>query len=814
MSIRIDLESRTLTAPVGELVRAGRGRDIGLAGGGLARLWLGQQGHQQLQQQRANEVPGYVAEVPVGGRIELDGWTLLLTGRADGVVVDEQDDVIEVEEIKTVHLGRDLFGPTHDRRVEGFRDQLRLYARLLSDGGPPVSAVLTLVDVLDGRTARQEVPWTQRSVDSWLRRRLHLLVAGAEQRRQHTRECAAAAADLPFPHPLVRPIQEPMIEAVEAAMVSERHLLVAAPTGVGKTAASLHPALRHALASGRRVLFLTAKTLGQEMAVRTTRGIQDEDSPWRSLQLRAKAAMCANEEMVCHEDVCPYAQDYAQKVADADLVSELLASHRHLDPDDVFAAARLRQVCPFELSLDLLGEVELVICDYNYVFDPRIGLDAVAGPGTLEDSVLVIDEAHNLVDRAREYYSPILSLGSVQRALDELEHRTTRLFADLQDVIGDLREYVLDNLDDAFLGAPAGDGTAFADLDAAPLLQARQRLDPLVIRYVQFKRDHQLWGTDDPVMALYFELTHFHRVLALGGEEFVQLASRSRDGEQLRILCLDASRFVGDVLDSSAGAVAMSATLQPFGFYNDLLGFDPDGTDTLALPSPFPRHNCLVAVVDSVDTTYRQRHRHYDAIAEMIGRSVPPGRNALALFPSYAFLSEVASRIDAPDHRVEVQRANDRWHQRQMLRLMDSGEPVLLLAVLGGVFAEGVDYPGEMLSSVYVVSPGLPQVEPERELLKRYLQQEYGDGFGYAYLIPGLRRVVQAAGRLIRSESDRGAIVLIGRRFLDPRYARLLPADWTDDGVRRLRTDDPAATLAAFFGDPGFTPSGADGRTR
>ena len=804
MSIRVDLDSRTLTAPVGELVRAGVGRDIGLAGGGLARLWLGQQGHQRVQQARLQEVPGYQPELPVGGRIELDGWTLQLSGRADGVVLDEADAALEVEEIKTVHLGRDLFGPTHDRRVDQFRDQLRLYARLLSPEGAPVTAMLTLVDVFDGRELRQEVAWSARGVDSYLRRKLHLLVGHAEQRRRHLTECAVAASELPFPHPLVRPVQEPMMEAVEDAMQSGRHLLVAAPTGVGKTAAALHPALRHALADGHRVVFLTAKTLGQEMAVKTTRAMQLEDSPWHSLQLRAKSAMCANEEMVCHEEVCPYALDYARKVADANLIPELLAAYRHLDPDDIFAAAQLRQVCPFELSLDLLGDVELVICDYNYVFDPRIGLDAVAGPGTLEDSVLVIDEAHNLVDRAREYYSPSLSLGLVQDALDLLAPRTTQLFGDLQDVIGDVREYLLDSLEDAFLGAPDGEGTAYADLDAAPLLRARQQLDPLVIRYVQFKQDQQLWGSDDAVMALYFHLTHFHRVLALGGEEFVQLASRSRDADRLHILCLDASRFVGDVLDGSAGAVAMSATLEPFEFYNDLLGFDPDGTDALSLPSPFPRDNCLVAVADGVDTTYRQRRRHYDAIARLIGESAPQGRNALALFPSYAFLSEIASRIDAPDHRIEVQRANDRWHQREMLRLMGrgAGEPVLLLAVLGGVYAEGVDYPGEMLSTVYVVSPGLPQVEPERELLKGYLQRAYGDGFGYAYLIPGLRRVVQAAGRLIRSETDRGAIVLIGRRFLDRRYASLLPADWVGDDVRQLRTGDPAAALSEFFGEP------------
>ena len=806
MAIRVDLDRRVLCAPIGELVRVGSGRQIGLAGGGLARLSMGVQEHQRIQAQRVEEVPGYQPEQPVGGRLELDDWTLELTGRADGVVLDVDDRAVEVEEIKTVHLGRDLFGAVAPERKEQHRHQIQLYARLLSGDGPPIPAFLTLVDVIDGRVLRQEVAWSRRSVDAWLRRKVHLLAGQAIARREHEQACAAAAHDLPFPHDEVRPVQQPMIEAVRDALAGDRHLLVAAPTGVGKTAAALHPAVREALSRGRRAIFLTAKTLQQELAVRTIQGMQTETSPWRSQQLRAKGAMCANDEMVCHEEVCPYAESYAAKIAETELVDQLLESGAHLDPDTVFDAGRLRLVCPFELQLDLLEHADVVVCDYNYVFDPRIGMDAVAGPGTLERSLLVVDEAHNLVDRAREYYSPTLSLDRVEAALDQLATRTTRLFTQIREVFEDLREYVLNTLDDAFYGAPGEEGTAIGEFGAEPLERVRRELDPLLVYYVQFKREHRIWNNDDPVMALYFELSWFHRVLALGagtsGGDFVHLAMRLRDGDRLRILCLDAARFIGQVLEGSAGVVAMSATLEPFAFYRDLLGFDPAGTDTLSLPSPFPAGNRLVLVDDSVDTTFRQRQRHFGRIARIIGECAPRGRNALALFPSYRFLDEVAYRLDAPHHRVEIQRANDHLQHRQVLEDLAQGEPTLLLAVLGGVFAEGVDYPGEMLSAVFVVSPGLPQLEPERELIKRHLQEAYGDGFGYAYLIPGLRRVVQAAGRLIRGEEDRGAIVLLGRRFLQPRYAALLPEDWTEGDVRRLRTRDPRAAIESFFVNP------------
>jgi DNA excision repair protein ERCC-2 len=245
----------------------------------------------------------------------------------------------------------------------------------------------------------------------------------------------------------------------------------------------------------------------------------------------------------------------------------------------------------------------------------------------------------------------------------------------------------------------------------------------------------------------------------------------------------------------------MSATLEPFKFYRDVLGFDPDRTDSVSLPSPFPPENRLIVAVDEVDTTYRARHRWYGRIAELVAEMAPADRNALVLFPSYAFLQEVASRLEVPGHRIEVQRGDDsdRLRREMLERLRSNHEPVLLLAVLGGVFAEGVDYPGEMLSEVIVVSPALPQVGPERELLKEYFDDRYERGFEYAYLIPGMTRVIQAAGRLIRSAEDRGVIALFCRRFLTEPYFSLLPADWTGGDPSSLRREDPAADIRAFF---------------
>ncbi|MCU0303518.1 MAG: hypothetical protein MUC56_05635 [Thermoanaerobaculales bacterium] len=799
MTLTIDLERRLVTAGVGELLGEETGRAIGLSGTGLSRLWIGAELHRRVQEDLQTADPGFRAEVPVESELAIDGWTLRLVGRADGVVFDPDGRALRVDEIKTLHFAVDLHQLYVEERLDRFRRQASLYALMLAGEGPPPALRLILVDIVTTEELVEEVEWSADEVRGWLRRQLHRLVAREQRRLARLAELRAAADLVPFPHPEMRPAQAGIVERVSDAIGANRHLLLRAPTGSGKTAAVLHPALRSALAQGHRLFFLTAKTLQQRIAVDTVRAMQD--GLFRSLQLRAKGKMCANTEMICHEEYCPYAKDYGLKLVRSQLVESLLGDSDHQDPDELFDAARNHEVCPFEVSLDLLPHVDLVVCDYNYVFDPVIGLGAVLNEGALRNAVLVIDEAHNLVDRSREYYSPALASEQVDRALEYLGSRSNAVFDTLAALVRELGGLVVATVDGAFDDDRPGEAQTRFDERATSDL--RIAFDGAMLSYFLYKREHELWIADDPVLDLFFALTHFHRVLSLGGEEFVHLARRDDlGGRTLRIYCLDASRFVGEILEESAGVVAMSATLEPFDFYRELLGFDPHRTDSCYIRSPFPSENRLVQVIDDVDTTWRRRSAHYDRIASWIGRLAHPHANVLALFPSYAFLEAIHDRLPATGHTVLAQRpSSSDADQRTVIEALGNGRPHIVLAVLGGVFAEGVDYPGRMLSQVVVVSPGLPQFNLERELLKAYYQETYGHGFGYAYLIPGMTRVVQAAGRLIRSDTDRGVITLVGRRFLDPRYARLLPEEWLDDeDPQSLVHPDPAAAVREFFG--------------
>ncbi|MGC8915789.1 MAG: ATP-dependent DNA helicase [Thermoanaerobaculum sp.] len=798
MAVQVDLEQRKVSASVHDLLPEAAGS--GWPGEGWVRLSVGSELHRVVQSRLAQVNPHFAPEVPVNAEVSVDGWTLTVSGRCDGVFSPPREMPV-VEEIKTLHFKSELYRPDADLLRHRFRWQVRLYAYFLFPQGD-AKARLRLVDLGGEEEQLEEVRWSPGQVEAYLRTRLAVFVERARTREQLLARMRATAARLAFPFPEIRPVQREAMEAVEEALASGRHLLLSAPTGVGKTAAALFPALRRALLTGKRLVFCTAKTLQQKLAVETLAAMND--GSFRTIQIRAKAKMCANREVICHQEFCEYLQDLPGKLAASQLVRRLL-EWRHVDPVTVFSLARSEGICPFLAQLETLPETVAVVCDYNYVFDPGIALFGRPESGVLAETVLVVDEAHNLVDRAREYFSPRLSRPNVAKALGITSNFRSKVCRELT--------RALEALDDALETTVAAamtnrEGVAPADPPLEALRHARLELEALMVPYFSFKRQQELWLAQDPVVETLLSVARFLELAEAGRPELVSLAERrpAAQGpeESLRLVCLDPAPFLAPVLEACHSCIAMSATLEPFEFYRDLLGFDPDRTDTLALPSPFPPENRLVAVVDSVDTSYRHRHRAFGPIAELIPELLPPGRNALVLFPSYRFLQEVATRLSVTTHEVLVQQSSDSdlMREEMLLALKANRKPVLLLGVLGGAFAEGVDYPGEMLSQVIVVSPALPQVSPERELLKAYFDERMGKGFAYAYLIPGMTRVVQAAGRLIRSAQDRGVIVLVCRRFLQEPYASLLPREWTDGDPRTLVHPNLPQAVQAFFHSP------------
>lgn len=836
MPPRFDGETLTLELAVADLLESSLMRSLGFANrGGYERLWLGQAIHSRYQEKQLADDVTYRREVVVRTTFEQRGWQVSVQGRIDGLR-SEPDGTLVVEEIKSVRRGGSL--PPAVREI--YQRQALLYAWMLARtaaSGAAVRAELVLIAIGSDEVEREELPVHLAAMEAAVRRRVNVLLRAYEAEARRRQERRRAAERLAFPYGELRPGQELILAAVETAVANREHLLLQATTGIGKTVAALYPALRYCLAHDKRLFVLTAKTTQQQMATAVLQ-LLNQDAAFRSLRLRAKAKMCANDQIICHEEYCRFAKDYALKLQTSGVIAEIYQRYPAIEPDDVFRAARAAEVCPFEVSLELAARAEVTVCDYNYAFDPYVSLPDFSPDQDLSDAVLVIDEVHNLVERGRGYYSPSLSAGAARQAAAALGQlgasiylRLASLCLKLATIVEEAVQDCLDDVgggeDDLFSGGGGenggggggGDARDIRDIrDVRPLgrdravetplpeerfWRLRPELDAAFVDYLEHQRDHRSFRAEDPFVELYFDFLRFLNVLAAADDAFSQFVEICRGDCRVRVLCKDPSRFLGEVINRAHAAIGLSATLSPPEFYTGLLGFAAGRTAFVEIPNPFPAGNRRVVIDTTVATTYRQRPTYYDRIAERLAAfaEAVPG-NCLALFPSYAFLAEVAGRMRLRAKRLFVQRQADSDKEREaLLALLRSAVlgDVLLAAVAGGAFAEGVDYPGDMLRAVAVVGPCLPGLSLERQLLKDYYQERFERGFEYAFVVPGMTRVVQAAGRLIRSPHDTGIVALFDQRFLESPYRKHLPADWLPGEGPSGLVGDPAGAAAEFF---------------
>jgi DNA excision repair protein ERCC-2 len=607
-------------------------------------------------------------------------------------------------------------------------------------------------------------------------------------------------SELRFPHDRPRKHQDEMIAAVENALAKGRHLLVSAPSGIGKTAGALYPAVRHALSNDMRVFFVTSKNTQAAIAVETLRKLGVPTA----VAFRAREKMCVNETYACREEFCPHLRDFALKLEQSNVLNRLLSEQIVL-PDAMMEAGRATKLCPFELALLEAERTDVIVCDYNYVFDPQVYFRRFFLDEDYSDAVLIIDEAHNLVPRAMAYYSPSLHRRQVRDLMKNLKHLDKSLAGDIKAWLGEIDDFFrrqtrqqpdeYSQVEDS----PARDATKFLiEPPRRHFEDLKTEFTRLSIRYVLDKVAGGRAIPDDPVEEFFAEFGQFCGVLAMEGEEFSYVFDAGE--ETLKIVCKDPSRQLAKRIEGFHSVIAMSATLEPVEFYRQMLGFDPERTDDVRLPSPFPKKNRKILVVPRVSTTFRYRSANTGKIAEIIATTAAarPG-NYMALFPSYEFMRTVAEELRQP---VIVQQPSMTEPQRQEVldALKTNRPPKLVLAVQGGLFAEGVDFAGEMLSGVIVVSPALPQVSFERELMREYYEARYGKGFEFAYLYPGMNRVIQSVGRLIRSETDIGVAVLVCQRFAQPQYSTLFPPDWSNGQANGLVCRDLESELRQFWG--------------
>lgn len=759
-----------------------RGGDLasGFDGPSRPNGLAGIRGHQRLQKSRP---PSYTREVPIGTSAESETFTLEIRGRIDGVY--ERKGKVVLEEIKTTQRDLDPF----IEQNEGLHwAQLRVYGALFASEKKKEELTLQLtywqVDSGEIRTFFRD----ERAVD--LSAFLHELieryvqwVSRIEAWKGLRNQSIGAAG---FPYPELRTGQSLMMEQVKTAIEAQAQALIQAPTGIGKTVAALSPALKTLAEDHIELLFyLTARTTGRAIAEKTLDEMRSRGFNIKSLTLTAKEKICFKEEKTCSSEECDYARGYYDRMPEA---REVLFTQDSFTREGIAALAAQHRVCPFELSLDLALWMDVIICDYNYAFDPRVYLKRFFLDNRVNCAFLV-DEAHNLVDRAREMFSAVLRKSRFLELRRLLKDKSSEIYR----LAGEINAQLL---------------ARKKEMAPESLLRERERPDellPLLRRFcAALERGLALPRFADlrtVFQERYFEALWFQRVAEFFDETYYVTFTQAFDRDlTVKLFCVDPSAQLRTAFERTRSAILYSATLTPMPYFARMLGLAEEA-DQITLPSPFPPENLSMATTASVSTYYRHRTATRAALVRTIG-AVTESRsgNFMVFFPSYAYMQMIhplyVQAFPLQDILIQRPRMSEDERAAFLSRFAyENARTLVGFVVMGGIFGEGIDLMGDRLSGAVIVGVGMPGISPERELIREHFDREDTAGFEFAYLYPGMIRVLQAAGRVIRSENDQGAVLLVDPRYCRPQYFELFPREWEvhtfrdpDETIRHLRS--------------------------
>lgn len=743
-------------------------------------------GHQLLVSTRP---AGYQTEVPVDYKYTWQELDLTVHGRIDGLTVTESE--ILVEEIKTTYLPvaylSEIPNPLHLAQI-----QIYLYFMMEQNPQKKVTGHLTYLNLenLSERSFPINITLKQAQRNFETLATKYLTYQKENLNWLATRNLSLQELDFPFAQ--LRPGQSELMNIVTEALQGEQDSLIEAATGIGKTISVLFPSLKQLSSDERyrRIFFLTAKTAGKEILRKTLTNLIDKGLRLRTVFIEAKERVCLLPNSPC--DTCQYAEAYYTKLEAA---LPRLIRLEMVTPELLTKIAAEERLCPFELSLDFSLCADLIICDYNYLFDPGVYLRRFfLSPGK-RDSIFLIDEAHNLVNRGREMYSASLSQNDLKHWLIQLDNINPELA-----ILGRKAEEIFKEYQ---FELTESNQQALLLTSLNPLLEpALEQWSALLEKAL---RQNPSSSSRDQILTIYFELVQFMRIIPLLNKDYAIYLKSENHNLTLNFLSLNPGPLLRKRLDKGRTAIFFSATLSPYEYFRELLG-GKEGASHIRLSSPFPKEIRLYLHVPGIDTRYRARSNSLSKLVECIEQTVQArSGNYLAFFPSYSYLQSVLPLLRQKLNGQAIVYAQfpgmKEDQKKQFLTNLFSNHPnqsKLGLAVLGGSFAEGIDLPGEQLIGVIIVGPGLPMVNEEQELIRLYFDERNNSGFFYAYLIPGLIKVIQAAGRVFRTPEDTGVVLLLDDRFGDERYQELFPPDWFLSG-RPFSTPEFQAALTSFW---------------
>ena len=724
------------------------------------------------------------AEVPISHRFKTDEYDIVLSGRIDGLLDTPEGPLLE--EIKTTRkaIHDKAFAPRRDHEA-----QLSLYAYMFMkthDLGS-IRGTITYIQLADEQKRSFPQTFLLSELESFFTDAIIDYLEWVKILQAQFNLKMTTIADMTFPFPSYRRGQREMMAAVYQAIKDNDIRYAIAPTGIGKTMAALFASLKGLITDTQKIFYLTAKTAGKQIALDALGLLEDKGLRIKALELTSRDTICFLEKRQCDPEVCPYAKGFFNRLKDATL--DIITEETIMDRKTVEAYAKRHTVCPFEFSLHVSYFTDVVICDYNYVFDPRAHLIRYFDEDGYEPFILV-DEAHNLVSRSRDMFTATLTKSSVTRA--------RRLSSKLKPTVRTHVKRVLerfDAYDDMLSDQP------FMELEALPE-DFIEHVHSLVKRLETVLRENVSVPGRTELVDTYFELLGFVRMSERYADNYTTNILH-KDGEtSITLQCLDASPYLLETLSRKTyGSVLFSATLHPIAYYRDVLTRGKG--ETLSIRSPFDPENLEIIIMHKVPTRYRKRKESIPDVVRAILTTIraKEGRY-IAFFPSYGYMENVRDilQTEAPEASVVVQR-RDMGHLDREILLDHFKEPgggaLLGLFVMGGMFAEGIDYIGDMLSGVIIVGPGLPMVSETNNQLRDYHDRLSSNGFDYAYLYPGMNKVIQAVGRVIRTPEDRGVAVLIDDRFDESRVKALYPPSWTN--IKKAATPARLKTLLDAF---------------
>lgn len=725
-------------------------------------MLLGGKIHRKIQSRMGTN---YTAEVPLKIQMPCDGFVLQIEGRADGVLKD--DGKVLIDEIKGVlrsleHLEAPV--PVHLAQAKCYA---YIYAVQNSLKCIDVQMTYCQMETEEIRRFCQEFEFQE--LQTWFQDLVTQYEKWAkfEIEWRNVRNDSIRQIEFPFPY---REGQRDLVASVYRTILRKKKLFIQAPTGVGKTMATVFPAVRAVGEGlGEKIFYLTAKTITRTVAEQAFSLLKEKGLLYKTITLTAKEKICFCEEAECNPDACPYAKGHFDRVNDA--VFDLITHSGDWSREVLEEQAKKHMVCPFEMSLDVSNWADAVICDYNYAFDPQAHLKRFFSESGKGEYLFLIDEAHNLVERGREMYSASLykeDLLEVRKLVKAEDPKLAKRLSECNQQFLELKRVcehyqILKSVSHI----------------ALKLMNVLSKLED----YLEECKDAE---KKKRVLDFYFAVRSFLNIHDIMDENYVIFSEMMEDGRfQIKLFCVNPSVNLQNYLEQGNSTIFFSATLLPVHYYKKLLSVEKDDYAVYA-HSSFPQENKFLFIGTDVSTRYTRRGEStYQRFARYIAVMAEQKKgNYMAFFPSYRFLEEVHTCfLECVDHEVDSICQVSYMDEEQREEFLEEFErerekSLVAFCVMGGIFSEGIDLTEDKLIGAVIAGTGLPQVCTEREILKQYFNAADMDGFDYAYLYPGMNKVLQSAGRVIRTESDRGVILLLDDRFREMRYREVFPREW------------------------------------